>query len=37
MEDCWNYQEAMLADVLVSNVYDQYFQQNNVLFKDKVF
>ncbi|TDG38101.1 hypothetical protein AWZ03_015471, partial [Drosophila navojoa] len=36
MEDSWNIQEAMLSDVLVSNVYNQFFQQNQILFKDKI-
>ncbi|EDW15542.1 protein arginine N-methyltransferase 1.1 [Drosophila mojavensis] len=36
MEDSWNIQEAMLSDVLVSNVYNQFFQQNQMLFKDKI-
>lgn len=36
MEDAWNMAESMLSDVLVSNAYNQFIQQNSILFKDKV-
>lgn len=36
MEDAWNMAESMLSDVLVSNAYEQFINQNSILFKDKV-
>ncbi|XP_032596508.1 protein arginine N-methyltransferase 1 isoform X2 [Drosophila grimshawi] len=36
MEDPWDMAENMLSDVLVSNVYNQFFKNNSDLFKDKI-